>query len=98
MELRSHLRPESQPGGTITNSAAGSAKNFTVNNSNTSSSDGVVSGNLNLVKNGTGLLTLTGANTYTGDTKDLGGTLSISSRRIWPMQLTCILRPARFSI
>ena len=70
-------------GGTITNSA-GSVKNFTVNNSNTTAAKtfaGVIGGNLNLVKNGNGLLTLSRAylNTYTGDTKDLGGTLSISN-------------------
>jgi len=66
-------------GGTITNSAGGTAKNFTLNNSLERAFAGVISGNLNLVKNNSGTLILTGANTYTGDTKDLGGTLSISN-------------------
>jgi autotransporter-associated beta strand protein len=68
-------------GGTITNSSGGAAKNFTVNNSTAKTFGGVISGNLNLVKNGSGTLTLTGADTYTGDTKDLGvgGKLSIST-------------------
>jgi fibronectin-binding autotransporter adhesin len=71
--------PVSTIAGTITNSAAGAAKNFTVNNDTPRTYAGAISGNLNLVKNGALDLILTGAKTYTGDTKVLGGTLSINS-------------------
>jgi fibronectin-binding autotransporter adhesin len=66
--------------GVITNSAGGAAKSFTVTNS-TSSWNGTISGNLNLIKNGVDSLTLpsTGTFTYTGDTKDLAGTLTIAT-------------------
>jgi fibronectin-binding autotransporter adhesin len=71
--------PVSTIAGTITNSAAGAAKNFTVNNDTPRTYAGAISGNLNLVKNGALDLILMGAKTYTGDTKVLGGTLSINN-------------------
>jgi autotransporter-associated beta strand protein len=40
--------------------------------------DGVISGNINLVKDGIGTFTLTGANTYTGQTSILRGTLQVT--------------------
>ncbi|NNC87181.1 MAG: hypothetical protein HKN82_01835 [Akkermansiaceae bacterium] len=39
--------------------------------------NGVVSGNIDLIKDGAGVLSLTNANTYTGDTTVAGGTLSL---------------------
>jgi autotransporter-associated beta strand protein len=71
--------PVSMLAGTITNSAGGAAKNFTVNNDTPRTYAGAISGNLNLVKDGALDLTLTGAKTYAGDTKVLGGTLSINN-------------------
>jgi autotransporter-associated beta strand protein len=73
------LTATTSPAGTITNSASGAAKNFTVNNDTPRNYAGALSGNLNLVKSGTQDLILTGAKTYTGDTKVLGGTLSINN-------------------
>ena len=61
---------------------------LTVNNSNSYTFPGVIGGagtnenNLALVKSGSGTLTLSGANTYTGDTTVLGGQLTVNGTSI----------------
>jgi autotransporter-associated beta strand protein len=68
-------------GGTIRNSGTGTTRLYT-NNGNTSSTfAGVIqngNGTMELTKMGTGTLTLTGANTYTGATNILAGGLQIN--------------------
>lgn len=67
-------------GGTVTTSTAGS-KTVTVNSSSTTSYAGSIqngSGTIALTKEGAGQLTLSGANTYTGNTTITGGTLVIA--------------------
>jgi autotransporter-associated beta strand protein len=51
---------------------------LTVSGAVDSTFSGLVSGNLNLVKGDLGKLTLTGANTYTGSTSVIAGTLSVT--------------------
>ena len=68
----------------VTNTSA-TASTLTVNNasdysyggSGTNPGPGRITGNLNLVKDGTGMLTLTGDNTYSGTTTVLGGILQL---------------------
>ena len=68
--------------GTITNSGA-SAATLTVNQATTTAIFGGTlqngSGILSLVKNGTGMLCLTGTNTYSGSTTISGGTLQLGN-------------------
>ena len=69
--------------GTVTSSAAGTPT-FTAGDDNTSTTfSGTIQNgsatSVALTKNGTGTLTLTGANTYTGETSISAGTLSIGA-------------------
>jgi autotransporter-associated beta strand protein len=66
------------PLGTITNSDAINLHTLIVNQSSTTTYFGVLTGNLGLTMNGTGNLTLSGTNTYTGPTIVNAGTLSAS--------------------
>ena len=60
--------------------ALANGKTLTVNQSGTSTYDGVVSGaNANLVKDGAGALTLSADHTYTGSTTISGGTLQVGN-------------------
>ena len=60
--------------------APGVNYSITVGNNNTSTTfDGTISGSGGVAKTGTGMLTLTGSNTYTGDTIVDTGTLSVSA-------------------
>ncbi len=61
----------------ITN-RSGTLATLTVNSSSSSTFNGTFSGNLALTKNGSGTLTLTSNNTYTGATDVAGGTLLLS--------------------
>jgi fibronectin-binding autotransporter adhesin len=66
-------------GGTV---ALGASATLTDNNTGTGTINGVISGGLaasSVVKNGTGTLTLGGANSYSGATTLSGGILSVSS-------------------
>ena len=70
--------------GTLQNANAVAATLTTGGNGSTTTFSGVVqdgtgAGSLSLVKQGAGIFTLTGANTYTGKTTVNGGTLSIAS-------------------
>ncbi len=62
----------------LTNSSATAATLTTAGSTNTTY-HGTLSGNLSLVKSGTGTLTLSGANTYSGTTSITGGTLLVTS-------------------
>jgi autotransporter-associated beta strand protein len=59
--------------------ASGTASTLTVGDTSTSTFDGKVTGNLGLIKAGTGKLTLKGDNTYTGGTNLQKGILAIQS-------------------
>jgi len=61
----------------VTNSQATPAT-LTINQSTNSTYNGKITGNLALTKQGTGTLTLSGVNTYTGDTDVQQGTLALS--------------------
>ncbi|QQE12597.1 autotransporter-associated beta strand repeat-containing protein [Planctomycetota bacterium] len=50
---------------------------LTVGDANSTTFDGVITGTGNLIKQGSGILTLTGTNTYSGDTTISAGTLQI---------------------
>jgi autotransporter-associated beta strand protein/T5SS/PEP-CTERM-associated repeat protein len=63
-------------GGSVSLSSP-SAVTLTVNTAATSSYDGVISGLGSFIKDGTGNLTLAGANTFTGNTSITGGTLTL---------------------
>jgi len=65
--------------GTITNTNAETKSTFIVSGNSTPANpfSGVIAGNLDLVKEGSGTLTLTGINTYTGITDIRGGSLMI---------------------
>ena len=65
----------SVPGGNIV--IEGSSV-LTVNNTADQTIAGVISGTGGLVKDGAGILTLSGSNTYTGDTDINGGTLTVN--------------------
>ncbi len=79
------LNTQSQTLGTLTgpgtvNSLAGGTPTLTVANNNaTFSQDTVVTGPVNYTKAGTGTVTLTAANTYTGSTTITGGTLQLGA-------------------
>jgi autotransporter-associated beta strand protein len=62
----------------VINSGA-SASTLTISNTSDYTYAGVITGNINLVKQGTGTQTLSGANTYTGQTTVTAGVLRISS-------------------
>ena len=64
--------------GEITNSSATPAT-LTIGGEGDASFEGTVSGNILLVKTGTGTQTLLGANTHTGGTRVEGGFLAVSS-------------------
>lgn len=65
-------------GGIVTNSNSGTTSTFTLLSANADTEwAGAISGNLNLVKTGVQVQTLTGTLSYTGDTTVDGGTLSI---------------------
>ncbi len=64
--------------GSITSSAPGSSCTFTINGSSPATFSGTIangSGIISLIKSGTGIQTLSGANTYTGSTTINGGAL-----------------------
>ncbi len=63
--------------GTVTDSAA--TANFTVNNSSADTFVGTLTGSLALVKSNIGTLTLSGVNTYSGNTSINGGILAIAA-------------------
>lgn len=67
---------------TVTNSAANGTATLTLNNTGSSSYDGIIrdgaTAQTAVVKSGTGIQTLSGANTYTGKTTVSGGTLALS--------------------
>jgi fibronectin-binding autotransporter adhesin len=79
--------------GYVTNSAGGAVKTFTVNQATSGTYAGLVTGNLAFTKTGAGNLTLvpvfvttngantfvSGTNTFTGDTRVNGGTLTLST-------------------
>ena len=64
-------------GSEVTNSSA-TAGTLTLNQTATTTYDGVISGNLALVKNNTGQITLSGANTYDGNTNINDGTVVVA--------------------
>ncbi len=64
--------------GTVTNGSS-TADTFTVNNAGVNTFAGLISGKLALIKSNAGTLTLSDADTYTGSTTLLGGTLSVSA-------------------
>ena len=65
-------------GTTVQNNITLSSGNTNFNHSNTATYSGVISGIGNLVKAGSGTVTLSGNNTFTGDTTINGGTLTLS--------------------
>ena len=70
-------------GGTITNTAGTGSQTLTVNNSTDTTYPGIITNDashpLIFAKNGTGTLTLSGTNSYTGGTGVLAGTLRLDS-------------------
>lgn len=58
----------------VVNNGIGLNANLTVNGSNDFGLGGVISGNSQLIKTGSGNLTLSGTNTYSGGTSLGGGT------------------------
>ncbi len=68
--------------GVVTNS--GAAATFTVNDSTANSFSGKITGALALTKSGAGVLTLSGANTYSGDTTISAGTLKLGAANSIP--------------
>lgn len=64
---------------TVTNSVSGTSGTLTVNGTGTTTYAGVISGNVGLVKSGTGTEILTGSNTYSGTTTVSAGVLNIQN-------------------
>src|SRR5207247_2479935 len=69
--------------GTVTNSGA-TAGTFTVNNAGADTFAGLISGNLAVTKSAAGTLTLSSANTYTGNTTINAGTLKYGNAAALP--------------
>ena len=65
-------------GNTVTNTSASKSVLYVGDSSATATFDGFLTGALSIVKIGSGTQTLTGANSYTDDTRVFGGTLSVS--------------------
>jgi autotransporter-associated beta strand protein len=98
---------EGSVGATILNSIVGGSatlSTLTVNNSGNYTFDGQLGNtgtnenNLALVKSGVGTLTLTAANTYTGDTKVEAGTLSITNAYLADLADVYLTTNARFDL
>ena len=98
---------EGSVGATTLNSIVGGSatlSTLTVNNSGNYTFDGQLGNtgtnenNLALVKSGVGTLTLTAANTYTGDTKVEAGTLSITSAYLANLADVYLTTGARFDL
>lgn len=73
--------------GTITNSLSGSARTFTAGANNSTSFGGVIQdgvGTMSFTKTGGGTLTLTNANTYSGNTTISAGTLQVGNASAIP--------------
>jgi autotransporter-associated beta strand protein len=66
-------------GGSFVTNTGANLKTLTVNQSTTSTYNGIIQGNLALTKSNTGSLTLTGVNTYSGATTISAGTLQIGN-------------------
>ncbi len=66
-------------GGAVTNSDASNLRTLTLAPTGTTSYTGSIAGNLQLVINGAGAQALGGANTYTGGTNLIAGTLDINA-------------------
>jgi autotransporter-associated beta strand protein len=65
-------------GGAVTNSDASNTRILTVTGNSATPVAGAITGNLALTKSGTGVLNLSGTNTYTGPTTVTGGTLRVN--------------------
>jgi fibronectin-binding autotransporter adhesin len=65
--------------GIVTNSDNSATSTLTINNTAAFTYDGILSGNLHLVKTGTGTQTLTGLHSYTGNTTVQAGILTLST-------------------
>jgi len=72
------LRGNNSGAASLTNSSA-TASTLTINNTANFTYDSPITGNLALVKSGTGSQTLTGTSTYTGATNINGGILNVNS-------------------
>lgn len=65
--------------GTVTNAAAGGTVTLTVNQDTATTFSGALTGDLNLVKSGSGSLTLSGSSTFTAGTTVQAGTLVLEA-------------------
>ena len=68
----------SSSGATVENNISLASGDATFNQSGTAEYSGVISGSGNFIKSGLGTVTLSGANTYSGDTTLNVGTLTVS--------------------
>ncbi|RBP39137.1 putative secreted protein with PEP-CTERM sorting signal [Roseimicrobium gellanilyticum] len=68
----------------LTNSNAYELSTLTINQNSNSTYGGVITGNVSVVKNGTGTLTLTRLNTYLGDTIINDGTIALTGGSALP--------------